>query len=327
MADKTIGALTATAAVLLTDKVPKEPTAGPPAEYYTISQLKTLLDTIYAPVTGGAYVLKAGDTMTGLLTIAQATANTSALVSTGYSLTGANAQSLLSLAGTWNTSGSSSAIDLNITDTASAAGSSLLNLRVGGTPMFQIGKAGLINAVNSIVFAMAADNTPMFGGAGVVISGAASTVVAEFNSLWTTTGTPTSLGVDVLFDFGPSGAESFLFNTKYGGVSAFSIRKDGLVRVFNRINFLGSTSAFPSLKRSAALLQVRLADDSAYGDLEARIIRTTPAFTVGTLPAAGTAGRRTYVTDALGPAYGVAVAAGGAVVTPVFDNGAAWVVG
>jgi len=46
---------------------------------------------------------------------------------------------------------------------------------------------------------------------------------------------------------------------------------------------------------------------------------------VGTLPAAGVAGRRYYVTDALDPAYGVAVAGGGAVSVPVFDNGVAWV--
>jgi len=76
-------------------------------------------------------VLKAGDTMTGLLTIAQATANTSAFVSTGYSLTGANAQSLLSLAGTWNTSGAPVALRLAITDTASAATSKFLEL-LGG---------------------------------------------------------------------------------------------------------------------------------------------------------------------------------------------------
>ena len=47
-------------------------------------------------------------------------------------------------------------------------------------------------------------------------------------------------------------------------------------------------------------------------------------YTVATLPA-GAAGDTAYVTDALGPAYMVAVVGGGAVVTPVFYNGAAWV--
>ena len=48
-------------------------------------------------------------------------------------------------------------------------------------------------------------------------------------------------------------------------------------------------------------------------------------YTVATLPAAGTAGRRAYVTDALAPAYLVAIAGGGAAYSPVQDTGAAWV--
>jgi hypothetical protein len=47
-------------------------------------------------------------------------------------------------------------------------------------------------------------------------------------------------------------------------------------------------------------------------------------YTVATLPA-GTQGDRAFVTDALAPAFLVAVVGGGAVVAPVFYNGAAWV--
>lgn len=53
-------------------------------------------------------------------------------------------------------------------------------------------------------------------------------------------------------------------------------------------------------------------------------------FTVATLPAGlpfAFAGARTYVTNALAPAFGAAVAGGGAVTIPVFFNGAAWIVG
>jgi hypothetical protein len=49
---------------------------------------------------------------------------------------------------------------------------------------------------------------------------------------------------------------------------------DGVLRLtnngntdFNRLQFGGTTSSFPALKRSGATLQVRLADDSAFGDL------------------------------------------------------------
>lgn len=48
-------------------------------------------------------------------------------------------------------------------------------------------------------------------------------------------------------------------------------------------------------------------------------------YTVATLPA-GVQGDLSFVTDALAPAYHVAVVGGGAVVVPVFYNGAAWIV-
>lgn len=50
-----------------------------------------------------------------------------------------------------------------------------------------------------------------------------------------------------------------------------------------------------------------------------------PAYTVATLPAAGTAGRVAYVTDATSPTYLGTLTGGGSVVTPVFDNGTNWV--
>jgi hypothetical protein len=53
----------------------------------------------------------------------------------------------------------------------------------------------------------------------------------------------------------------------------------------------------------------------------------TQGYTVATLPAAGTVGRRAYVTDALAPTFLTAIVGGGAIVSPVFDNGTAWVAG
>lgn len=48
---------------------------------------------------------------------------------------------------------------------------------------------------------------------------------------------------------------------------------------------------------------------------------------VSGLPAAGTVGRRAFVTDALAPVFGSAVVGSGAVKVPVYDTGAAWFVG
>jgi hypothetical protein len=89
---------------------------------------------------GTVPLLNAGNTFSATQTITPA-ANSQALTVSGYSLTGANAQSLLDLSGTWNTSGKPSAIKLNITDTASNVDSLLLDLQVGGATGFAVAKA------------------------------------------------------------------------------------------------------------------------------------------------------------------------------------------
>jgi hypothetical protein len=52
---------------------------------------------------------------------------------------------------------------------------------------------------------------------------------------------------------------------------------------------------------------------------------TMIGYTVATLPAAGTVGRIAYVTDALAPAFLTIIVGGGAINSPVFDNGTNWV--
>ena len=75
--------------------------------------------------------------------------NTAALTTSGaYSLTGSNAQSLIDLAGTWNTTGNPTAIKLNITNTASGASADLMELQVGGTNQFRVTKGGAIETDN-----------------------------------------------------------------------------------------------------------------------------------------------------------------------------------
>ena len=67
------------------------------------------------------------------------------------------------------------------------------------------------------------------------------------------------------FRYQSSGSTSNTFEIGFWGVvSLFNVRADGLV------SFGGvSTASFPALKRSSAILQVRLADDSAYAVMEA----------------------------------------------------------
>jgi hypothetical protein len=66
--------------------------------------------------------------------------------------------------------------------------------------------------------------------------------------------------------------------------------------------------------------------DPGVGNLLVSGTVNTGGYTVATLPA-GVTGARAYVTNALAPAYGAAVAGGGAVTIPVFYNGANWIVG
>jgi len=76
-----------------------------------------------------------------------APANASALSSTGYSLTGSNASSMIDLDGTWNTTGTPTLIKANVTDTASNANSLLMDLQVGGTSRFSVTKAGALQII------------------------------------------------------------------------------------------------------------------------------------------------------------------------------------
>jgi hypothetical protein len=65
-------------------------------------------------------------------------ANANALRVAGHSLTGSNAEGVIDLATTWNTTGAPTAIRLNVTNTASDAASRLLDLQLGGASRFHV---------------------------------------------------------------------------------------------------------------------------------------------------------------------------------------------
>ena len=117
MADAKISELTAIDAVAAADllAIVDDPAGTPVTKKATASQIKD-------------YIVALANTWTATQTITPA-ANTNALASTGYSLTGSNAQSLIDLAGTWNTSGTPTAVKNNGTDTASNASTLLMDLQ------------------------------------------------------------------------------------------------------------------------------------------------------------------------------------------------------
>jgi hypothetical protein len=94
---------------------------------------------------------------------------------------------------------------------------------------------------------------------------------------------------------------------------------------WDRLQFGGTTSSFPALKRSTTFLQARLADDSAFAGFSAANVQAATAYTVATLPTPAT-GMIARVTDATAPVIGATVTGGGAVYALVNYNGANWTV-
>ena len=236
MADTKISALTDGTTAVATDRIPvaRSPFGATDNRYLTPPYIKD-------------YILGLANTFTRGQTITQGTANEAILASTGFSLTGANAQSFIDLTGTWNTTGLPSAILLNLTDTASDGGSLLINLKVGGTSVFKVGKSGN-TTVRDLIATQNVKSADQAGGSGYLAS----------NGLgW----------------FGLGGMEA----QSDGVVTLF----DNAATGFGRLQFGGESSSFPALKRSSAIIQARLADDSDYAILDCDALRVNGTKVVG----------------------------------------------
>jgi hypothetical protein len=103
------------------------------------------------------------------------------------------------------------------------------------------------------------------------------------------------------------------FGSSAGGYFNWATRSnifspaDGVIRLandaqtdFNRLQFGGTSSSFPALKRSTTTLQARLADDSAFAPIQGKLTTDT-AFTATTVTPTG------FITlyDSTGTAYKV----------------------
>ena len=132
-------------------------------------------------------------------------------------------------------------------------------------------------------------------------------------------------------------AESFQVSTGTGyglywtASTTFNNRADGVLTIsnyaendFGRLQFGGTTTSFPALKRNSAVLETKLADDSAYARHAASVFQAATAHTVATLPGTPAVGMIARVTDATAPAVGSTVAGGGAAAALCWYNGANW---
>ena len=86
------------------------------------------------------------------------------------------------------------------------------------------------------------------------------------------------------------------------------VLRDGVGTNFNRLQFGGTTSSFPSLKRSTTFLQARLADDSAFANIQGKLTTDANAVTGLVAGAAAALTNATItITDASGQVYRVPV--------------------
>jgi hypothetical protein len=106
-------------------------------------------------------------------------------------------------------------------------------------------------------------------------------------------GTGTGVGGAIVFQIATTGSSGSAINSR---AEALRITSAGL------LTFAGVTSSFPALKRSTTTLQARLADDSAFTNIQGKLT-TDNAYTAGTVALTG------YVTiyDSTGTAYKVLV--------------------
>jgi hypothetical protein len=199
-----------------------------------------------------------GDTMTGILTgtslIMSPAANTAAFALTGYSLTGNNAQSVFDLAGTWNTTGTPTALKLNITDTASNAASLFVDLQIGGTSKFKVDKSGVVSS-QYFYSITGGSSTPTYSftsetnsglfrnSAGVISLTALGVVSANFGRNVANTGTAIA----------PAGSSS---GTDIGDSSSA-----GAGRYFNNINCYSWLTAWASTTSTTASIRLGCSAD------------------------------------------------------------------
>ena len=246
------------------------------------------------------------------------------------SLTGASATTSLDIAQTWNTTGTPTAVKLNITDTASNAASLLIDLQVGGTSKFSVTKAGTTTFSGNL---QVANDLTLVRDAADILAQRRTTNAQTFRVY--NTYTDASNYERGVFSWASNDLKIGVENAGTGASSRqLHIYSGGLLRFYtngtHRWNFDASGN-FVAAADNTYDIGASGANRPRIGYFGTRVdaptIRTNTAYTVATLPAAGTAGRRAYVTDATAPTWLGALTGGGAVVCPVFDNGTAWVAG
>lgn len=257
------------------------------------------------------------------------------LTGTGATIT--TSQPLIDVSQTWNNAAVTfTSAKINVTNTASAAASLLMDLQVDGVSKFNVTKGGLTYLTSS-GFEVSTTGTAGAATRRLVASNGLYNV--STNYLYWSSSSSDIVPIDLQvgrrgpanFGLGPADAASatpqfFSVQSVVAGASntagaAFTINGSQSTGSGIGGSIIFQTAAANS--GGGATVQNTLATAMVIDSV--KTVRLGTGYTVATLPAAGTAGRRTYVTDALAPTFLGGLTGGGAVVSPVFDNGTAWV--
>lgn len=298
--------------------------------------------------------------LTGPVTITEAVGS-SALTLVGATQTASFP--VLNMTQTWNNGATVfTGILLNVTNTASAANSNLLDLQIAGSSVFSVSKDPIVRIGNGVNFE---NGSGLCAKAINVGSGAtcfsAGNLAGEQLNLWTGGNNVVSLQTGGLNLFSTavitwsSGASVSPIDTYLTRSAAASLRFGNVDAAAPVAQTLGVQNVVAGTSNTAGAnwtvngsigtgtgaggdIIFQVAPLGGSGSTQnalveaARIysnktMKTGAGFTVAGLPAAGTAGRRAYVTDATAPSFLGTLTGGGAVKCPVFDNGVAWVAG
>ena len=194
-----------------------------------------------ATITTGGNLLLGTTTPTGKLSVLDTT------LASGS----ANAGSLLDLQQTWNTTGTPSAIKLNVTNANSNANSRLIDLQIGGIPQFYVTSFSVYaNRFSAPEFRASTDATMLFGTANISTqtkyvdiatgtlsqpSGINSAVsISPIYNQVTSTAANTDLKVNRTETSVGSGTQ-LLMDLQVGGVSKFNVTTNGTATAYGGI--------------------------------------------------------------------------------------------
>ena len=276
-------------------------------------------------------------------------------------VTGAAATPSVAVAQTWNTTGTPTALQVNVTDTASNVASKLLDLQVGGTGKFSVSKYGDLSQVqvnNAVIgsayfngtnyTALTADPTLIRLSGQLFEIGVIGGVSAGSNFGFSTRfSISNSTGVASIVNFYAAGQFTVGFGNNgiaFGSQASlgnpaadlFVIRdaantlaqRNGVnAQRFNLYNTYTSGSVYERVSLYAASNVFYLGSDQTGATLRPLLVNHG-ATAYAALPAANTCeGARAYVTDSTVSTFGATVAGGGANKTVVWSNGTNWLVG